>query len=377
MTFLAGKILGSALILWHLSGCLALENTSQLARHTETTVDDTSYDYNDTVELCEKNSSRSFRDWFFPIIFSLICLVAIVGNFLVILTYLYFMRLKTMTDMYLLNLGIADLLFALSLPFWAASLMSKWQLGIFLCKVMYTVYKVTFFSGMFLLTFISIDRYFAITKAVSAHRCRSRAIYMSKVSSGVIWLVTLFLSIPEMVYARVNSNGICILYTQESMRLRVGMQLAQMFFGFVIPAVVMVFCYVGIVKTLVLSKSFQKNKAIKVIFAVVAVFLFCQLPYNIVLLMSTLYEAQGGSEDCKYDNALFFAMDISKVIAFLRCCLNPFLYAFIGVKFRHDLLKLMKDLGCMSRERFFQYTSCSRRRSSGAMETETTTSFSP
>lgn len=335
------------------------------------------YDYTNAEFLCVKEDNRQFRAWFLPMVYSIICFMALVGNSLVILTYIYFSRLKTMTDIYLLSLGVADLLFALTLPFWAASIMTKWVMGTFLCKTMHTMYRITFFSGMFLLTFISVDRYFAITKAVSAHRCRSRAVYIGKVSSLVIWLVAVLCSIPEMIYAQVSTNGTCDLYHNQSTHIVVSMQVAQLVLGFAIPTLVMVFCYSSIVRTLALARSFEKNKAIKVIFAVVSVFLACQIPYNFVLVLKTMDKAKGVTTVCALSNALMYAMDVTSALAFLRCCVNPFLYAFIGVKFRHDLLKLLKDLGCMSPELFYQLTSCTRRRSLGAMDTETTTSFSP
>ncbi|CAJ1053050.1 C-C chemokine receptor type 7 [Xyrichtys novacula] len=332
-------------------------------------------DYNDIPQLCVKESNRKFRSWFVPTFYSIICFLGLVGNLLVILTFLYFKRLKTMTDVYLLNLSIADLVFALSLPFWAANSIAKWELGIGVCKLMNTVYKVSFYSSMFLLSFISVDRYFAISKAVSAHRHRSSAIFFSKVSSVVIWVMALIFSIPEMTFTNVNNNT-CTPYSSNYDRLRVSLQASQIILAFLLPLLVMSFCYSSIAHTLCQARNFERNKAIKVIMAVVTVFLVCQLPYNLLLSWNIVETARGGAKDCDYDNRLLYAIDVTQCVAFLRCCLNPFVYAFVGVKFRHDLLKLLKDFGCMSRERFYRYT-CDRRRSSGATDTETTTTFSP
>lgn len=279
-----------------------------------------------------------------------------------------------MTDVYLLNLSFADFLFALSLPFWAANSMAEWVLGLVVCKAMHTIYKVSFYSSMLFLCFISVDRYFAILKAVSAHRHRSQAVYFSKVSSAVIWVMALMFSIPEMRYSTIN-NITCTPYSSTSDPLRVSIQASQMGLAFALPLLIMSFCYSSIVKTLCQARNFERNKAIKVILAVAAVFLVCQVPYNLVLFWSTVVTAQD-LQDCNYENNLLYAMDITQCVAFLRCCLNPFVYAFIGVKFRHDLLKLLKDFGCMSQERFFRYT-CGKRRSSAATDTETTTTFSP
>ncbi|XP_046899741.1 C-C chemokine receptor type 7 isoform X1 [Hypomesus transpacificus] len=357
---------------------VTIGNESSFREEMETATTESDYfspDYDQYTQQCQLESFRNFRSWFMPIFYSVICFFGFVGNLLVILTFYYFKRLKTMTDVYLLNLSFADLLVALSLPLWASNAMTKWVLGLAACKMMYTVYKVSFYSGMFLLTCISMDRYFAISKAVSAHRHRSRAVFWSKASSVGIWLLALLCSVPEMNYTHINNNT-CTPYAVNSDNLRVGIQVSQMVLGFGVPFLVMGFCYYSIVRTLWQARSFEKNKAIKVIFAVVAVFLLCQLPYNFVLVLTTLDTVNGGTKNCRYFNSLIFASDVTQCMAFLRCSLNPFVYAFIGVKFRHDLMKLLKDLGCISHESFYKYT-CHRRRSSAATDTETTTTFSP
>ncbi|XP_067230085.1 C-C chemokine receptor type 7 [Chanodichthys erythropterus] len=328
-------------------------------------------DYSGLELMCEKSSNRTFRTWFLPTIYTIICLLALVGNFLVILTYLYFKRLKTMTDVYLLNLAMADLLFAISLPFWAASFMSKWHLGLYTCKAMFTIYKVSFFSGMFLLTCISVDRYFSITKAVSAHRCRSSAVYYGQVSSLVTWVMAVIFSVPDMVFSEINVNGTCVSSGSSYDDYRIRMLVSQMILGFILPAVIIGFCYICIIKTLMQAKNFERNKAFKVIIAVVAVFVVSQLPYNVVMGVTTQE-----TKECDKDNIRLYAMDVTRALAFLRCCVNPFLYAFIGVKFRNDLLKLLKDLGCIKKSHLM-YTHCGKRRSSVGLDTETTTTFSP
>ncbi|KAM4612086.1 C-C chemokine receptor type 7 [Polymixia lowei] len=368
------QILLPSLLIWilNLKTC-----SSQEHENVTTTEDynDSTIDYDEYVALCVKEANRNFRQWFMPTFYSVICLLSLGGNILVILTFYYFKRLKTMTDVYLLNLAFADLLFALTLPFWAANSMVEWALGLASCKIMHTVYKVSFYSSMLLLSCISVDRYFAIAKAVSAHRHRSKVVQFSKVSSAIIWFLALIFSSPEMIYTTIT-NKTCSLYGGNSEQFRVTIQTSQIIVGFAMPLLVMGFCYSVIVQILCQARNFERNKAIKVIFTVVAAFLFCQVPYNLVLFLNTLNTANGGSKDCNYDNRLLYVTDITQCVAFFRCCLNPFVYAFVGVKFRHDLLKLLKDWGCMSQQKFYRYT-CGRRRSSAATDTETTTTFSP
>ncbi|NXA93751.1 CCR7 protein, partial [Melanocharis versteri] len=344
------------------------------------------YDFNSTIDysmfvsLCEKEEVRNFRAAFLPAMYSLICFLGLLGNGLVMLTYIYFKRLKTMTDIYLLNLALADILFLLTLPFWATSTATYWLFGSFACKAVYCVCKMSFFSGMLLLLSISIDRYFAIVQAASAHRLRPRMIFISKLTCILIWLLAFILSIPELVHSGVNNSGSnphCSIIANDLQTFNTGIKMSQMVFGFLIPLLVMSFCYFIIIKTLLQARNFERNKAIKVIIAVVIVFIVFQLPYNGVMLAKTI-SAFNQTSSCEESKKLDVADDVTYTLACFRCCLNPFLYAFIGVKFRTDLFKLLKKLGCLSQERLSQPTTCrDNKRSSFAMETETTTTFSP
>ncbi|NXH12647.1 CCR7 protein, partial [Bucco capensis] len=344
------------------------------------------YDFNTTVDyslfetLCEKQEVRRFRAAFLPAMYSLICFTGLLGNGLVMATYIYYKRLKTMTDIYLLNLALADILFLLTLPFWATSAARYWLFGEFACKAVYCICKMSFFSGMLLLLSISIDRYFAIVQAASAHRFRPRMIFISKVTCVLIWLLAFILSIPELVHSGVNDSGKhprCSIIAQDLQAFNAGIKVSQMVFGFLFPLVVMSFCYLIIIRTLLQARNFEKNKAIKVIIAVVIVFVVFQLPYNGVMLAKTI-SAFNQTSSCEESKQLDVADDVTYTLACLRCCLNPFLYAFIGVKFRSDLLKLLKELGCLSQQSLWQLSACREsRRSSFAMETETTTTFSP
>ncbi|XP_019405908.1 PREDICTED: C-C chemokine receptor type 7 [Crocodylus porosus] len=346
------------------------------------------YDFNTTVDyknyeiMCEKAEVRSFRAAFLPVMYTIICFTGLLGNGLVMLTYVYFKRLKTMTDVYLLNLALADILFLLTLPFWATSAAKHWIFGEFACKTVYCICRMSFFSGMLLLLSISIDRYFAIVQAASAHRLRPQMILVSKITCILIWILAFVLSIPELVHSGVqyseNSLPRCSIAASDLQQFDTGIKVSQMVFGFLMPLVVMSFCYFVIIKTLLQARNFEKNKAIKVIIAVVIVFVAFQLPYNGVMLAKTISSFNHTDSMCEKSKQLDVADDVTYTLACFRCCLNPFLYAFIGVKFRNDLFRLLKELGCLSQERLWQLSTCrENKRFSIAMETETTTTFSP
>ncbi|XP_029785068.1 C-C chemokine receptor type 7 isoform X1 [Suricata suricatta] len=358
--------------------CLCQDEVTDDYIGENTTVDYTLYE-----SICFKKDVRNFKAWFLPVMYSIICFMGLLGNGLVVLTYIYFKRLKTMTDTYLLNLAMADILFLLTLPFWAYSAAKSWAFGVHVCKIIFGIYKISFFSGMLLLLCISIDRYVAIVQAVSAHRHRARVLFISKLSCVGIWMLAMVLSTPELLYSSLQRSSSdhtlrCSLIT-EHVEALITIQVAQMVVGFLIPLGAMSFCYLVIIRTLLQARNFERNKAIKVIIAVVVVFIAFQLPYNGVVLAQTVanFNITGGSS-CELSKQLDIAYDITYSLACVRCCVNPFLYAFIGVKFRSDLFKLFKDLGCLSQEQLRQWSSCRHtRRSSMSVEAETTTTFSP
>ncbi|XP_012497912.1 PREDICTED: C-X-C chemokine receptor type 2-like [Propithecus coquereli] len=121
-------------------------------------------------------------------------------------------------------------------------------------------------------------------------------------------------------------------------------------FGFILPLLVMLFCYGFTLRTLLKAHMGQKHRAMRVIFAVVLIFLLCWLPYHLVLLADTLMRTQVISETCERRNDIDSALEATEILGFLHSCLNPVIYVFIGQKFRHGLLKILATCGLVSKE---------------------------
>ncbi|XP_029143194.1 C-C chemokine receptor type 7 [Protobothrops mucrosquamatus] len=339
-------------------------------------------DYSQFEEMCKKDEIRKFRAIFLPVAYSLICFVGLAGNGLVMATYIYFKRLKTMTDIYLFNLALSDIFFLLTLPFWAVSAAKHWIFGDFACKAIYLICQMSFFSGMLLLLSISIDRYFAIVQATSAHRLRSQRMFASKVTCFLIWTLAFIFSVPEVVHTSVYEHPLyppqCFITTGDHIALTISIRVSQMVFGFCLPLFVMTFCYCVIIRNLLQPHSFEKKHVIKILVVVMIAFVLLQLPYNCIIVLRTISKYNRTTGQCDAIKTLDVANDVTYSLACFRCCLNPFLYAFIGIKFRNDVLRLLKDLGCINQKQLWQWsTNQKNSRSSVPTETDTTTSFSP
>ncbi|XP_018534593.1 C-C chemokine receptor type 9a [Lates calcarifer] len=309
----------------------------------------TTEDYEDYDSLmCDRASVREFRGRYEPPLFWIIALVGGAGNMAVVWIYLNFRRrLKTMSDVYLLNLAVADLLFLVTLPLWAAEASHGWRFGSALCKLNSALYKVNLFSSMMLLTCISVDRYVVIVQTTKAQNSQMERRRCSRLVCLVVWLLALLLATPELVFAttaEVDSQQYCRMVFPAHMgnRTKILVLSLQVSMGFCLPFIIMAFCYSVIIVTLLKTRNFQKHKAMRVILVVVVVFIVSQLPYNGVLVMEAAQASNMTMTDCDEVKRFDMVGQVLKSLAYMHACLNPFLYAFVGVRFRKDVLQLLQ-----------------------------------
>ncbi|XP_054018264.1 C-C chemokine receptor type 6 [Dryobates pubescens] len=326
-------------------------------------------DYPHITQPCSKLEVRNFTKAFLPFAYSLICIIGLVGNIFVVMTFALYERTKSMTDVYLFNMAIADILFVLTLPLWAVNYAAdKWIFGDFICKITRGIYAINFSCGMLLLAFISVDRYIAIVQATKSFKLRARTLAYSKLICLAVWVSSILISSSSFLYSEsynfsTNETKVCdqrFEKMSESTMLKSLLLCLQVGFGFFIPFIFMIFCYTFIVKSLQQAQNSKRNKAISVIVLIVAVFLVCQVPYNTVLLVAAINMGKM-DKSCDNEKIIAYARYTTEAIAFLHCCVNPMLYAFIGVKFRSHFVKIMKDPWC---RRYKKYNKRSSRTSS-------------
>uniref|UniRef100_A0A8C6I4A7 C-C motif chemokine receptor 6 n=1 Tax=Mus spicilegus TaxID=10103 RepID=A0A8C6I4A7_MUSSI len=351
--------------------------------------DNTEYSIPPDHGPCSLEEVRNFTKVFVPIAYSLICVFGLLGNIMVVMTFAFYKKARSMTDVYLLNMAITDILFVLTLPFWAVThATNTWVFSDALCKLMKGTYAVNFNCGMLLLACISMDRYIAIVQATKSFRVRSRTLTHSKVICVAVWFISIIISSPTFIFNKkyeLQDRDVCEpRYRSVSEPITwklLGMGL-ELFFGFFTPLLFMVFCYLFIIKTLVQAQNSKRHRAIRVVIAVVLVFLACQIPHNMVLLVTAVNTGKVG-RSCSTEKVLAYTRNVAEVLAFLHCCLNPVLYAFIGQKFRNYFMKIMKDVWCMRRKNKMPGFLCARvysesyisRQTSETVENDNASSF--
>ncbi|XP_023661944.1 C-C chemokine receptor type 5-like [Paramormyrops kingsleyae] len=332
----------------------------------------TSYDYSDyysdtpqqTSMLCNNGNVIAFTTVFVPTLYSFVFIFGFIGNLLVVCVVKY-QRMNTMTDICLLNLAVSDLLFVISLPFWTRYLAAgEWGFGDFMCKAVSFLYLMGFYGNIFFMVIMSMDRYLIIVHALTL--AKHRSVRLGSALTAVVWLVSLLASLPSMVFSQTKNESTITCKTEfpQDNVLRIVTYYELNILGFIIPLVVMTYCYAKIIPTLVSIKTNKKHRAIKLVLLIVILFFLFWTPYNFVtFLMSLKY--LGYFANCDAYNNLEWSLKITEVLAFTHCCLNPVIYAFVGQKFKRLVLKLLQNWlpVCFSRCRSFS-TELSERRSS-------------
>ncbi|KAM9294285.1 C-C chemokine receptor type 3-like [Gastrophryne carolinensis] len=296
------------------------------------------------IYLCPTTNSIRFGAVVVPIFYYMVFTVSVLGNGLILFLLLKFENVKTVTNLFIFNLVISDLLFTVSLPFWGYYHNHEWIFGESLCKVVSSIFYIGFYSSIFFLTMMTVDRYVAVVHAIQAARMR-KLVYVY-VASAVIWVTSLFSAVPKFVLYGTRDDPfigmICEETGYEAEKIKKWKKVGyyqQLIVYFLLPLVVILYCYTMIVFKLYRTKMHNKDKAMKLILMIVVAFFICWTPYNVVILMKAKRLDQS-PEDGECNDSIDYVFYIFRNIAYFHCCINPFFYTFVGTKFRQHLASM-------------------------------------
>ncbi|NWI86432.1 CCR5 protein, partial [Pitta sordida] len=304
----------------------------------------TEFDYGDSTP-CHGTEEKNFAAKLLPPLYSLVVIFGLIGNMLVVLILVKYKRLKSMTDIYLLNLAISDLLFVFSLPFWAYYAAHDWIFGDALCRILSGVYLLGFYSGIFFIILLTLDRYLAIVHAVFA--LKARTVTYSILTSAVTWVVAGFASVPGVVFHKTQKES--LRYTcsahfpiDSGINWKYSFILKMNILGLIVPMLIMIFSYSQILKILLKTKNEKKQKAVRLIFVIMIFYFIFWTPFHISSFLHTFQDSLF-TVDCDTKGLLAKVIQVTETISMIHCCINPVIYAFVGEKFRKHLYAFFRN----------------------------------
>ncbi|XP_063241235.1 somatostatin receptor type 5-like [Bacillus rossius redtenbacheri] len=280
------------------------------------------------------------------VLYAAVCIVGLLGNSLVIYVVLRFSKMQTVTNMYIVNLAVADECFLIGVPFLLATMNLRfWPFGNIMCKAYMTTTSVNQFTSSIFLTIMSADRYIAVCHPISAPKIRTP--FISKVVSASAWTASALLMIPIFMYANImeseNNISCNILWPEsENISSQTAFTLYTFILGFSIPLMLISVFYILVIRKLKTvgpkNKSKEKKKShrkvTKLVLTVITVYVFCWLPYwltQVALIFTPPKQCQS-----RVSITIFL---LAGCLSYSNSAMNPILYAFLSDNFKKSFLK--------------------------------------
>ncbi|XP_039869199.1 C-C chemokine receptor type 2-like [Simochromis diagramma] len=289
---------------------------------------------------------QDFSQVFLATLYSLVFILGFIGNGLVVCVLVKHRNQSNLTDICLFNLALSDLLFVFTLPFYSHyARVGQWTFGDFMCRLLSGSHQTGFFSSIFFMVVMTLDRYVII---VHAHRvARYRTVRAAIILTVLIWTLSLFVSLPDFIFTqetKEESQKIGCNYPEEKKVWKRYNLFTTNVLGLMIPMLVMVGCYSRIIPTLMSMRTAKRHRIVKLIICIVVAFFLLWTPYNISRFLKFLQEKGKIPRNDTMDKNIRLSVAVTESLAYTHCCLNPIIYAFVGEKFMRRALQLLKKL---------------------------------
>lgn len=275
-----------------------------------------------------------------------IALVSIIGNTMVLAVVYRNRRLRTLTNAYIINLAISDILMAvLCMPLTTTALITvEWSMGDTVCKFQGILGVSLSFISLQTMTLTAVNRYFRIVrpgKYPSIFTKRSTIIMIA-----AIWLVGLCFG---ELYVWASGGEIVFIQKAGTCFPRL-VPLVVSILGYLVPSILIFACYFLVYKavrrhSLTVTCTLQRGEqplgpnceeinATKILFFVMLGFILCWVPTQVIgLILAKIMHTLPP----EYPWICF-------TLVYLSCAINPVIYGVMNHKFRKEFKKLISSM---------------------------------
>lgn len=312
---------------------------------------------NMTVDRCG-TPSEEYQYYFFPAVYILALVIGLPGNLAALFVFTFKTTPRTAFSVYISNLALADIVILCTLPFKIHYHLNRnnWVFGDVVCGVT----GILFFANMYLsicfMTCICVDRYMA---TVHPHTyLRMRGPLSALVVSTLLWCVVgvailiFFLMGPLKTNSDRFGGQKCFEnFDRHEWSSRLGAySLLCLIIGSLLPSLIILVCYPLAARRISKIKSQTAQKAVRVIYIILAIMLLCFLPNHVVYLLHLLRRTDV-IRSCVAAHIIYNARRVTMALVVLNTCLDPLLYYVTTNHCKWKCFKMTWECGRMRKRR--------------------------
>ncbi|KAJ7324253.1 hypothetical protein JRQ81_017273 [Phrynocephalus forsythii] len=274
------------------------------------------------------------------IVYLTMVVVSIVGNSTVIWIILFHRRMRTVTNYFIVNLALSDLLMtALNTVFnFIYASHNVWYFSEGFCRFLNLLPITAVFVSIYSMTAVAAERYMAIVFPFK----RKLSAANTKVIIGIIWLVAAGLAFPQFFYAQIifhdETPKCTIAWPGDSERKRLTYHITVIVLVYLLPLTVMFITYSAIAMALwnnavpgdhtnkiyYQHQIMAKKKFVRTMVAVVITFAICWLPYHLYFILGSIWKDINQQKYIQqvYLAVFLLAMSSAMYSPIIYCCLN-------------------------------------------------------
>jgi len=241
-------------------------------------------------------------DWyiilFLSLLYGAISIISVFGNSLIIWTVMKNKRMRNVTNYFISNLAIADIIIGvLVAPFqFQTALLQRWIFPRILCKIAPFAATLSVNVSILTLVAISIDRYHVILHPFK-QKLRMKQCYFIII---FIWLTSLILSIIKLLNfnSQYDLNKNVLICAPTDILIHKYETIILIIIQYIIPFLLILFAYSRIgfhiyyddsPNSVTNNQSQNKKKVIKMILIVVILFMICWAPLQLFNFLNVVY----------------------------------------------------------------------------------------
>uniref|UniRef100_A0A8D2KTG9 Relaxin family peptide/INSL5 receptor 4 n=1 Tax=Varanus komodoensis TaxID=61221 RepID=A0A8D2KTG9_VARKO len=309
------------------------------------------FDLGDSGGLVPSEVSFGTRT-FVAAVYVVVGVVGLLGNALVV--RLIWARRGSPTsavNVLVFGLAVADFQVSLTLPFWAVevALDFHWPFGRLLCKAIPFVTVLNVHANIFLLTAVSVARYWSVASAL-----KDGARMTPRVARGItvaLWAVALGATLPTLIYATlVEVAGLSLCLIQFPTTFRLGIyQLQRVVFTFAVPLAIILTSYLLLLRFLRTRHlgdgcARRRRRVSSIVHLLVSCFFVCWVPNQVVTFWGILVKFQALPLSRAFYLLHTYVFPFTICLAHANSCLNPILYCLMRREFRDAMKETFRKL---------------------------------